>query len=75
MEYHVCGEDKNVEKRKSGSNVMFPIILRLLVGKISSEEKGKGTKIFLGKNKDLKKWGSGRIASCRELYIPLLNCT
>ena len=29
MEYHGCGEDYNVEKREKGSNVIFPIILRL----------------------------------------------
>ena len=40
-EYHGCGEEYNVEKRKIGSNIIYPIIIRLL-GRISSEEEGKG---------------------------------
>ena len=34
--YLCCGEEYNVEKRKVGSNIIFPIILRLL-GRISSK--------------------------------------
>ena len=40
-EYHGCGEEYNVEKRKWVSNTIFPMILRLLE-KISSVEEGKG---------------------------------
>ena len=36
-EYHGCGEEYNVEKRERGSNIIFPIILRLLE-RISSGE-------------------------------------
>jgi len=54
-EYHGCGEEYYVEKREMGSNIIFPLILRLL-GRISSGEKWKGKEI-LGKNiKILKNW-------------------
>ena len=33
-EYHGCGEEYNIEKRKRGSNIIFPIML----GRISSGE-------------------------------------
>jgi len=36
-EYHDCGEEYNMEKRKRGSNIIFPIISRLL-GRISIGE-------------------------------------
>ena len=39
-EYHGCGEEFNVEKKKRGSNTIFPIILRL-IGRISSGEEWK----------------------------------
>ena len=53
MEYHGCGKEYNVEKRKRGGNIISRIILRLL-GRISSGEKGNavdatgrgGAKIF-----------------------------
>ena len=38
-EYHDCGEEYNVEKREMGSNIIIPIILRLL-GRILSGEGG-----------------------------------
>ena len=41
-EYIGCGEEYNLEKRERGTNIIFPIILRLL-GRISSVEKRKGT--------------------------------
>ena len=44
MEYHVCRE-YNVEKRESGSNIIFPILLNLL-GRVGSGAEEKGTKIF-----------------------------
>ena len=50
-EYH------NVEKRKSGSNIIFPIILRLL-GRISSKGKLNGKEIW-GKIIKLKNIGDG----------------
>ena len=69
-------EEKNMEKKKRGSNIILPLILRLL-GRISTEE-GKGTKILGKKIKISKKWGWGRISSCREHYNPLMlsikNC-
>ena len=68
MEYHGCGEDYNVEKREKGSNVPFPIILRLR-RRIS---RGEGCGSFGEEIRDLKKLGWGRISSCRELYTPLL---
>ena len=43
-ENHGCGEEYNVEKRKRGSIIIFPIISRLL-GRILSGEEGKGTEI------------------------------
>ena len=43
-EYNGCGEDYNVETRLRASNIICSIILRLL-GRISSREYGKGTKI------------------------------
>ena len=44
-------EEYNLEKRERGSNIIFPIILRLL-GRISGGGKGKGTekKIKIRKN-------------------------
>ena len=68
-EYHYCGEENIVVKRERVSNIIFPIILRLL-GKISSGEEGKGTEIT-GKKIKIKQSGLGRISSCRELYTPL----
>ena len=52
-EYHGCGEEYNVEKRERGSIIIFPIRLRLL-GRISSGEERKGTKIWGKKIKILK---------------------
>ena len=60
-EYHGSGEEYNMEKIKRGSNIIFPIILRLL-GRISSWEGGKRTEI-LGKkikNQDVKNMGVGK---------------
>ena len=42
-------------------------------GIISSCEEGKETEISGKKTKILKKWGLGRILSCRELYTPLVR--
>ena len=52
-EYRSCGEAYKVEKRESGSNIIFPIILRLL-GRISSGEEGMGTDMLGKKIKILK---------------------
>ena len=41
-----------------------------LLGRTSSEEKGKGTEISESKI-EIKKWGLGRIQRYRELYTPL----
>ena len=68
-ECHSCGEEYNVIKRVRVSNIIFPLILRLL-GRISNGEEGKETEI-LGKKIKIKKWGWGRISSCRELYLLL----
>ena len=54
MEYHGYGEEYNVEKRKSGSNIIFSLIL---LGRISSE--GKGT-IISGKKIKMKNNGGGK---------------
>ena len=39
-EHYGCGEEYNTEIRERGSNIIFPIKLRLL-GRISSGEEGK----------------------------------
>ena len=49
-EYHGYWEEYNVEKGEMGSNIIFPIILRLL-GRILIEVKG-----WVGKN--IKLWGT-----------------
>ena len=50
-EYYGCGEEYITwKKRKRGSNIIFPIILRLL-GRIS---RGKGTEILSKKIKILE---------------------
>ena len=46
---------------------MSPIMLKLL-GRISSREEGEGN---FGTKSIFKKWGLGRISSCRELNTPL----
>ena len=63
---------KNItwKKRERGSNIIFPIILRLLGG-ISSGEEGKETEILWEKSRFKNNLGWGRISSCRELYTPL----
>ena len=58
------------KKSESGSNIIYPKILRLL-GIILSEEEGRRTE-FREENQDLrKKCGWGRKSSYRELYTPL----
>jgi len=57
-EYHGCEEELNVEKREMGSNIIFPIILRLF-GRISSGEEGKGMEM-LGKKIKILKMGVGK---------------
>ena len=54
---HGFGEEYNVVKRERGSNIIFPIIFRLL-GRISIREEGKGTEIFGMKIKS-KRMGIG----------------
>ena len=54
--YHGCGEEYNVEKKERGSNIIFPIILRLL-GRISSVKEGRQ---FLGRNSRFKIMGVGK---------------
>ena len=53
---------------KSGSNIIFPVILR-----ISSGMTGKGTEILEKKIKFKKKWVLGRISNFHELYTPLVE--
>ena len=56
--YYSCGLEHNVEKMERGSNIIFPIILRLL-GRISSgEEDGN----VLEEN--------GGVVSCKDLIHP-----
>ena len=55
-EYHGCGEECILEKRKRGCNIIFLIIFRLL-GRISSE---KGDVNFGEENQDIKKVGAGK---------------
>ena len=45
-EYHGHGEEYSVEDRKRGSNIIFPIILRLLGRITSGEECQDGTVIL-----------------------------
>ena len=66
-EYNGCVK-KIHEKRES--NIIFPIILRLLV-RISNGKEGKGTEIFQKKMQNLKKWRWGRISSSGKLYTAL----
>ena len=55
--YHGLGEEYNVEKRERGSNIIFPLILRLF-RRISSGEEGKGFGNYEEENKALKmNWG------------------
>ena len=61
-EYHGCGGKYNLKKRDRESNIIFPMILRLL-GRISS---GEDDRNFGEENQDFKKLGWGRISSCRE---------
>ena len=68
VEYHVCGEEYNVDRRERGSNIIFPIILRLFE-RILSKEEGKGRKFWGRKSRFKKKWGWGRISSCRKLFF------
>ena len=66
--YHGCGEEYNVEKReKAGSNVIFPIILKLM-GRISSGEEGKGTK-FRGRKSKIIKNEDGKEYKVTEKFI------
>ena len=44
-EYYGCGEKYNVEKRERGSNIIFPIKVRLL-GRISRRLRGRGRKFW-----------------------------
>ena len=70
-EYNDCAEEYNVELRKVGSNIIFPLKVRLL-GRISSAEEGKGDVYYIwGRNQDFKQWDWERISSCWELYPPL----
>ena len=68
-EHHGCEEEYNVEKRERGSNIIFPIILRLLWSKSSRKELREQT--FWGRKssrKVLRKqtfWG--RKSSRKEL--------
>ena len=59
---------KNITWEK-GNNIIFPMIFRLL-GRILDGEVGNGTEIE-EENKDLRKWGWGRISSTRNLLHPL----
>ena len=53
------GEEYNVEKRERGRKIIFPIILRLLLGRISIREEGKGTETF-GQKIKIEKRGMGK---------------
>ena len=55
-EYHVCGEEYSLETGERISNIIFPTIFRLWVGK-SSRRKGKGTEFSGKKIKILKNEG------------------
>ena len=50
-DYHVCWEESNKEKRENGSNIIFPMILRLL-RRTSSGEDRKGARNFGEENQD-----------------------
>ena len=49
-EYHGCGKNNNAERRESGSNIIFPIILRRL-GRINSRTEGEMVGRFWAKYK------------------------
>ena len=69
-EYHGCMEEYNVEKRERGSNIIFPVIIGQFGRKSSGEEDGN----FGEENQDLKKkWGWGRISSCRNFIHPWIE--
>ena len=58
-ENHCCLEElKHEKKSQRGSNIIFPLILRLL-GRKSSGEEGKGTE-NLGNKIKIKKNGAGK---------------
>ena len=54
---------------KKGSNIIFPLIFEAVEKNI---EGVRGRK-FWERKSGLKKWGWGRISSCRELYTPLFT--
>ena len=62
------GEKNIIEKREKGSNIIFPIILRLL-GRMSSGEKGKGTEIYWKKIEILYKWGGYGYGYVKQLEL------
>ena len=69
-EYHGCGDECNIEKRKKGSNTIFPIIFRLL-GRILSEERGR-KRTFRGRKSRFKKMGMRKkIKLWGTLYTPV----
>ena len=61
------GNNITCKKRERGSDIVFPIILRLLI-RISN---GEGAENFDEENQDSKIKGWGRISRFRELYTPL----
>ena len=71
-EYHSCGKEYNMEKRERGSNIIFPIILRLL-GRISSGEKGRKRK-FWGRKSRFNKRSGKNIKVQGTLYTPAYQC-
>ena len=57
-----------MKKKERGSNIIVPLILRLL-GRISRGEEGDVN--FGEENQDFKKWGLRRKSSCVTLDTPL----
>ena len=53
-----CGEEYNAEKK--GRNILVPMKLRLLLGRISSREKGKGALKIWGRQSKSKILGVGK---------------
>ena len=58
-----------MEKRQRGSNIIFPLILRLL-GRISSGKEGKETEILGKKIKILKKLEGEKNIKIKNTALP-----
>ena len=68
-EYYGYGEEYNMKKRERGRKIIFPVIYRLL-GRISSEKKGKWSEFWGRKSRFLKLGVGKNIKLYGNLYTP-----